>query len=31
MSSLLLEIDELDAGYGGVPVVRDLNLVVAER
>ena len=31
MSSLLLEIDQLDAGYGGVPVVRNLNLSVAER
>ncbi|MGZ4804141.1 MAG: ABC transporter ATP-binding protein [Acidimicrobiia bacterium] len=31
MSTPLLEIDELDAGYHGVPVVRKLDLVVAER
>src|SRR6476660_7913744 len=31
MSAPLLEIDELDAGYHGVPVVRKLDLVVAER
>ncbi len=31
MSSPLLEIDQLDAGYGGVPVVRKLDLAVAER
>ena len=30
MSSSLLEIDQLDAGYHGVPVVRKLDLVVAE-
>ena len=30
MRSPLLEIDRLDAGYHGVPVVRKLDLVVAE-
>jgi branched-chain amino acid transport system ATP-binding protein len=28
--SALLEIDDLSAGYSGVPVVRDLNLTVGE-
>ena len=31
MSSALLEIDQLDAGYHGVTVVRKLDLFVAER
>ena len=31
MNAPLLEIDQLDAGYHGVPVVRKLNLTVSER
>ena len=29
MSDLLIDVRGLHAGYGGIPVIRDLNLTVA--
>ena len=29
MSDLLLEVEHLEAGYNGIPVVRDLSLTIA--